>query len=54
MENKPDHNAVIAYRQLCEEFKANQPKRLAFYERIARQSGNMETLKDVLTKKEEV
>lgn len=53
MENKPDINAVIAYKQLCEEYMANQPKRFEFYERIARESGNSGTLKIVLARKGE-
>ena len=53
MQSKIDYNAILAYKQLCEDFMANQPKRFEFYERIARESGNVETLKIVLARKGE-
>jgi len=51
---KPDPNAVIAYQKLCEEFRENQKKIITNYERIARLSGNVETLKAILARKGEV
>ena len=53
MQSKIDYNAILAYKQLSEDFMANQPKRFEFYERIARESGNVETLKIVLARKGE-
>ena len=48
MKTKPDYNAVLAYHNLCKEYMLTE------YERIARESGNQETLKDVLARKEAV
>ena len=42
---KPDYNAILAWHKLCREYMITE------YERIARESGNQETLKVVLAVK---